>query len=950
MIAEKPRNLFAVSLLPAALCMVQLLSAAGRCDSVPVVGSVIVDGCGESSRLKQMVLDAAGIVPGSAFTAQQRSYAQENLNLCGQFAQAYLDTTVMDSVVTVRLVVIPARFVRDIRVIGSYPLFASEILGAMTLHAGDQLDTTRLEEQQRLVEEYLRREGFLEPSVRIRAFPLRTGSGTEVIVQVTPGHPWKTREVTVTGSRGIPPLFLAVRTRTWRSRLLPFLPARFIEQDLRSDVDKLTRFYRQRGFAEATIKPRVVRDTAVRSVDITLHVDEGAQYDISVSGIKGPLQRRRHGVQQPFVEQGNRNGRAVRAATRNIGDMLKLRGYITPHIELHDTADSSVVPPRRVLDFSVQKGSRARVSFVRIEGAERLSAKELHRRILTRPHRFFIEKTAREDALALSGYCTGQGYLNPDVTVKPVFSPDSTTVGIVFTLSTGPRTLVSSVDINGVTSLNNNRLHSSLATQVGTPFQPSLVRQDERRLSELISDKGYPFVTVTSRSELSADSLEARVDLTVTEGTRAVMGRVHFNGNFRTRSFVIQRELVQKTGDPFSLRDLLEGQRNLRNMDIFNSVAFRAFGLREKQDSIHLFLNLEEKRSRYLETAGGFESDSRAFTKFTYGNTNLLGTNRKAWVTGESGNLDRWIPELARGNRKFVDARGELGILEHRLFGSHTAATLDGYGERRARQTQEFGYTSYGSHLTMSRDRGKRVKISVGITYEWRQPFRINSTILNTDSTAPGEPARNLVRFAPTFVYDGRDSFIRPRKGSYGSFSIDIHKGLASRLDDFVLYRLELKQFWTPAERLTVAMRGSAGYLDPYGGQTALPSTQLLYLGGTRSVRGFNEDLLWNSPSSDSSGNTRIIGRGGNAALSASAELRWSLGDNFEITTFVDGGRVLSRYPDTNRHSSAFRTAGGVGLGYHTPIGPITIMYALKFGRHPNESPGAFHFSLGYPF
>ncbi|MGC9324793.1 MAG: BamA/TamA family outer membrane protein, partial [Desulfomonilia bacterium] len=40
----------------------------------------------------------------------------------------------------------------------------------------------------------------------------------------------------------------------------------------------------------------------------------------------------------------------------------------------------------------------------------------------------------------------------------------------------------------------------------------------------------------------------------------------------------------------------------------------------------------------------------------------------------------------------------------------------------------------------------------------------------------------------------------------------------------------------------------------------------------------------------------------------------------------------------------------GAGLRYITPIGPIGILYGHKLERNPSESPGRFHFSVGYTF
>jgi outer membrane protein insertion porin family len=45
-----------------------------------------------------------------------------------------------------------------------------------------------------------------------------------------------------------------------------------------------------------------------------------------------------------------------------------------------------------------------------------------------------------------------------------------------------------------------------------------------------------------------------------------------------------------------------------------------------------------------------------------------------------------------------------------------------------------------------------------------------------------------------------------------------------------------------------------------------------------------------------------------------------------------------------------FRSSVGIGLRYVTPIGPMGLLYGYKLNRKEGESPGKFHFSIGYTF
>ncbi len=181
---------------------------------------------------------------------------------------------------------------------------------------------------------------------------------------------------------------------------------------------------------------------------------------------------------------------------------------------------------------------------------------------------------------------------------------------------------------------------------------------------------------------------------------------------------------------------------------------------------------------------------------------------------------------------------------------------------------------------------------------------------------------------------------MRPRKGLYTSLSVDFSKGLDNELDDFFRYRFGLRYYYTPWRRLTLAMIGRAGFIDPYGTSEKVPEDQLFFLGGISDVRGFDENLLM----FDDQGNPV----GGRGALSASVEMRLDMGSNIELSFFYDVGKILE--PEGKSVTDKARASIGVGLRYITPVGPIGFLYGFKLNPREEESPGRLHFSIGYTF
>ena len=149
-----------------------------------------------------------------------------------------------------------------------------------------------------------------------------------------------------------------------------------------------------------------------------------------------------------------------------------------------------------------------------------------------------------------------------------------------------------------------------------------------------------------------------------------------------------------------------------------------------------------------------------------------------------------------------------------------------------------------------------------------------------------------------------------------------------------------MRYFITVIPRVTLATVGRIGYLDPILDNETIPQDQLFFLGGTRDVRGFNENELRTE-------NGDPVG--GRAALNGSIETRIDLGMNFELPLFFDIGRIEDSFVDLTLDE--FRSSAGLGLRYITPIGPIGLLYGFKLnGKRHKKDIGRLHFSLGYTF
>jgi outer membrane protein insertion porin family len=451
-----------------------------------------------------------------------------------------------------------------------------------------------------------------------------------------------------------------------------------------------------------------------------------------------------------------------------------------------------------------------------------------------------------------------------------------------------------------------------------------MIRSDENTLSSLISEKGYPHVKIKGIAVISEDNTEAAVTYEVDEGSLVRMGQVACTGNFRTQRRVIDNELKLDPGEPFSLKKFLESQRNIRDIEAFDSVRFNTYGLKEKEDRVNLLLELEEKKPYYVQSGVGYDTERKFYGNILAGDRNLFGLNKGIWASTEISQ---------------IGYRGDLGIVEPRFLGTRIKSAINMFSEKREDFNTDFGTRERGVSLSFNRKIFQKFNADLSFVYTYKKQYPRDSEPISLGEEDEYEP-REILTISPSLVYNSIDSYTRPRKGLLSSLLLDFSKGINSSLDDFFRYRFEVRKYYTPIENLTFALRGRVGDITPFEDASTIPEDQLFFLGGTSTVRGFDENLL----RFDSAGK----GVGGLTTVLGNIEARIDLGPDFEVSFFYDIGSVRNAIVDEG--SDEFRSSVGVGLHYITQIGPMGVYYGHKLNRKDQESAGRFHFTIGFRF
>ncbi|MCG6912131.1 MAG: outer membrane protein assembly factor BamA [Deltaproteobacteria bacterium] len=866
---------------------------------------------------------------GAIFSPDDVNASLSALKECNKFNEIHVDSRAGEKGVTLIYSLTPFKRIKDIRIKGKYPLFEIRVLNAMTVYPGDAYVQDVIDDQAKLIADLYKQEGYIDPSVVIGGWEDPEDHQYVLFVTINKGPYYSLGRVAFDGNRSFEDNTLHWRMRSWRKATFGRIAGRFRQQVFKKDIDNLRQFYRKMHFFDARITFDLKPNPAGGKMDVEVAIQEGARYDIRFEG-NTAFGAKTLGKQLAFKESGNRRDIGLRKSIKHIKALYHNAGYPEIRVAAKEKVAVENGVKKRTIVLEIKEGPRFMVERVNISGNKALKERKLRRQILTRAPGLLhdgalVEGVLQEDLLMLKNMYHKKGYLDPEISVEKSPAPveeNRHPVVVDFHIDEGVRTVITAIELEGLVRIQPASVYAAMQMETGKPFRWYALKNEERNIAQVVSEMGHPHVTVDSRTAFNEDHSGVRVTFVIDEGPFVQMGQTVYSGNFRTKKRILEREIEMRPGDPFSLQRMVTGQKNIRAMNIFRSVQFRPVGLEDKKERVHLFAEVDEKPPYFFQANAGYESVKGIYAGSRVGDHNFLGLNKDVWVGGEVSQTGYWA---------------ESRMFEPRFFGTRISSDMGLYFKYEEPFNQVFGTRKYGTDLLLSKKLTQRISANLGLRGERREQFGRGG---NVGDDEEGDFFRSFFTTSPSVAYDSRDSFIRPRKGIFSFFAVDLSKGIENSYDDFYKYRFELRGFTTPLRRLTLAGRGSFGDIQPYGSKGVVPQDQLFFLGGTASVRGFDENLFLYDTEDDPVG--------GQMAAVASAEARFDLGRNFEFSLFYDVGYL----DDTSglEVTDNVRDSAGLGLRYVTPIGAMGILYGHKLDARPEESPGRIHFSVGYTF
>ncbi len=688
----------------------------------------------------------------------------------------------------------------------------------------------------------------------------------------------------------------------------------------------------------------------------------------------------KEGLEQGLENAGLSVGDVLKQATlQGVANELQQQyisqGYYNSNIEV----DQTLLDGNRVkLDIRFIEGKAAKVVDINIIGNTHFSDEEIRdvfavkqtswTNLISKSDRYAKEKLAASIE-NLKALYQNDGYVRFSVDNAVLnISEDKKSVFIELSLTEGEQYQFGETSFLGEPKFENTELNELVTFAANDTYSQAKLDATTSALKSRYGNEGYYLAQIRPVPRINDETKVVDIDYYIDPVRPIYVRRINFNGNLKTQDEVLRREMRQLEGSLASNEKIQLSRTRLLRTGFFKTVNVDVRSVPNQPDQVDVNYSVEEQPSGSSTIAAGYSQSGGVTFQLDLTQNNFMGTgNRVKAALARSETRDSY--SLGYTDPYFT----ENGV-------SQGASVY--YRETKYDDDNVSNYVtdSYGATLNYSYPVDETKRVSAGINIDntnvrGGRYLGISSAqeLLDdggtqTDSSEPGVSTfkndYTTYNLLLGWDYSTLDRPVFPTKGM--SHSIDATIGLGDSNYQKAVYSGNV---YYPVYKDVIAR----GYTKlGYGNN--LPFYENFYAGGYGSVRGYESSTL--GPTSQTyydavnDSTTQTISSeevGGNALATFGAELilpmpfKGDWADQVRPVLFAEGGQVFDTtgkedetFADSGipliEQDSEMRFSAGAGVTWYTPIGPISISYAVPFNDKEGDQTEKVQFQIGSTF
>jgi outer membrane protein insertion porin family len=298
-----------------------------------------------------------------------------------------------------------------------------------------------------------------------------------------------------------------------------------------------------------------------------------------------------------FVGNSNIRGRnelldAISIKVNDVVNQMKIRvdeqALVNKYLEkgfpdVNVRAETQTGPDSTiVLTFYITEGEKITIQEFRFEGNAVFSSRTLRGQLSLKAKTLlndgaFQEAKLLADQAALIQYYHDRGYIDAELidVIRTVEKDEKggNNMIITFRIFEGRLYAFGGISFEGNAIFSTGQLAALVTSKVGDTVNARRVEADLQRVADLYFENGYIFNTIGREEERDRANGVISYRIPIVERSRAHIENIIIRGNEKTRTEVILREIPLEPGDVFSKTKVMDGLRNLYNLQYFSMVA-----------------------------------------------------------------------------------------------------------------------------------------------------------------------------------------------------------------------------------------------------------------------------------------------------------------------------------------------------------------------------------------
>ena len=682
--------------------------------------------------------------------------------------------------------------------------------------------------------------------------------------------------------------------------------------------------------------------------------------------------------------------RVTQELTRQYNNRGKYNVSISPSVEHLDRN-------RVNLTITVKEGKAAKIRHINLIGNDTFKDEDITKgweshtsnwlSWYKRDDQYSREKLSG-DIEKLNSWYLDRGYVDYSLeSTQVAISGDRKDMYLTAGMTEGQIYNFADITVSGDTVLPKSEIETIVAfIKPGNTFSRSLLEFASNAITMRLANIGYAFAKVNPVPNVDRDKRTVAIDFQVQPGPRVNVRRIVFKGNTRTADPVLRREMRQFEGSWYSQAAIDRGKVRLDRLGYFETVDVDSQPVAGSDDQVDVTYTVKETTSGSISAGVGYSQLSGLNLSLQLSENNFLRTgNRVSVALTKSAYQKRY--DFSYMNPYFTDDGLSLGYnVWYRQF--------DYSNFNVAQYSTNSGAVQMFMGLPLSES--DSIQVMFGVDSNQILAFEGSTPPPMVDYVkAVGQSTFHSWRTQLSWGRDTRNNYFTPVVGSTQNFSAEI--ALPGSTVEYFKLQYDIAKYWPLSQALVIKTGLNLGYGDSYGKNisrnlcftaplpaippttdnpnptqppappppsnpclttssdyiktvtaTGLPFFENFYAGGIASsgkVRGFMDNTLGPSYSSITGYKQPL---GGSVLLAGSVEAIFpKLFDSpaARVSAFLDFGNVFNGYK--NFSTSELRASAGVALLWRSPMGPLSISYALPLRKKDGDQIERLQFNFG---